>query len=72
MVVGIRDPNDTAGTLAYAFDEAALRGATLIAVHSWNWSRSALGDHADSRDTASAERIAAEADLSLSAVLRSW
>jgi len=37
IVVGIRDPQDAAGTLAYAFDEAAVRGANLIAVHSWNW-----------------------------------
>jgi nucleotide-binding universal stress UspA family protein len=72
IVVGIRDPNDTAGTLAYAFDEAALRGATLIAVHSWNRSRSALSDHAERQDEASAERIAAEAELSLSEVLRAW
>ncbi len=37
VVVGIRDPQDADDTLGYAFDEAALRGATLIAVHSWNW-----------------------------------
>ena len=36
IVIGIRDPRDTDAALAYAFDEAALRGATLIAVHSWN------------------------------------
>ena len=76
VVVGIRDPNDTDGTLAYAFDEAALRGATLIAVHSWNWSRSALNDHPGSGDAAgqlaSAEHIAAEAELSLSEVLSTW
>ena len=34
VVVGIRDPHGDDGTLAFAFDEAALRGATLIAVHS--------------------------------------
>jgi nucleotide-binding universal stress UspA family protein len=33
VVVGVRDASDAAGTLAFAFDEAALRGADLIAVH---------------------------------------
>ena len=69
VVVGIRDPNDTAGTLAYVFDEAALRGATLVAVHSWNCSRSALSDHPGSQDAA---RIASEAEVNLSEVLRAW
>jgi nucleotide-binding universal stress UspA family protein len=69
VVVGIRDPNDTAGTLAYAFDEAALRGATLVAVHSWNCSRSALSDHPGGQD---AVRIASEAEVNLSEVLRAW
>jgi nucleotide-binding universal stress UspA family protein len=34
VAVGIRDPRDTTETLAFAFEEAALRGATLVAVHS--------------------------------------
>jgi nucleotide-binding universal stress UspA family protein len=33
----MRDPHDTAGPLAFAFEEAALRGATLVAVHSCNF-----------------------------------
>lgn len=76
IVVGIRDPRDTDATLAYAFDEASLRGATLIAVHSWNWFRSALSDHASSGNAtgqlADAQHVAAEADLNLSEVLRAW
>jgi len=58
VVVGIRDPDDTAAALAYAFDEAALRGATLVAVHSWQ-----LGD---------AENVGPEAELDLSEVLATW
>jgi nucleotide-binding universal stress UspA family protein len=34
VVVGVRDPRGTDETLGYAFEEAALRGATLVAVHS--------------------------------------
>lgn len=76
IVVGIRDPRDTDATLAYAFEEAALRGATLIAVHSWNWFHPGLSDHANSGNAtgqpADAEHIAVQADLNLSEVLRAW
>ena len=37
IAVGIRDPEDVTGTLAFAFEEAALRGADLVAVHTWYW-----------------------------------
>ena len=56
IVVGIRDPRDTDATLGYAFDEAALRGATLVAVHSWNWSHGTLS----------------EAELDLAEALMTW
>jgi nucleotide-binding universal stress UspA family protein len=76
VVVGIRDPDDADATLAYAFDEAALRGATLIAVHSWNWSRHAFSGRAErvgaTGQLANAEHLAAEAELNLAEVLRSW
>jgi nucleotide-binding universal stress UspA family protein len=75
VVVGIRDPDDTAAALAYAFDEAALRGATLIAVHSFDWSLFAPG-HRGGGDGAGqsgdAEHIAPEAELNLTEVLATW
>jgi len=75
VVVGIRDPDDTAAALAYAFDEAALRGATLIAVHSFDWSLFAPG-HRGGGDGAGqsgdAEHIAHEAELNLTEVLATW
>lgn len=64
VVVGIRDPRETDATLGYAFEEAALRGAGLTAVHSWNWSRFAAG--------ADDGHIAAEAELDLSDALKAW
>jgi nucleotide-binding universal stress UspA family protein len=64
VVVGIRDPRDTTATLGYAFEEAALRNASLMAVHSWHWSRSA--------PDADAGRITAEAELNLSDALKAW
>ena len=42
VAVGIRDPDDTGAPLAFAFEEAALRGAALVAVHSWYWFPAAL------------------------------
>ena len=76
VVVGVRDPRDADATLGYAFEEAALRGATLIAVHSWNWSHPAASDPADrgnpAEDFAAAERLTAKAERSLSDALRTW
>jgi nucleotide-binding universal stress UspA family protein len=73
VVVGVRDPLDADDTLGYAFDEAALRGATLIAVHSWNLSHPALSDRGDAtRQPADAEHLAAEAGLDLAEALKTW
>jgi nucleotide-binding universal stress UspA family protein len=61
IAVGVRDPRESAAALAFAFEEAALRGATLVAVHSWY---SFLpGDH---------ETIAAEASQALGEALPDW
>jgi nucleotide-binding universal stress UspA family protein len=65
VVVGVGSPDGTASTLAFAFAEAARRGAGLIAVHSWNWSRAELTGH----DGAS---VAAGAELNLSEALQAW
>ena len=35
VVVGVRGPEDCAATLTFAFEEAALRNASLLAVHAW-------------------------------------
>jgi nucleotide-binding universal stress UspA family protein len=75
VVVGIRDPHDTAGTLAFAFEEAALRRATLVAVHSWYWFPSAFGAPEAKETTGQAAdlaRISAEANRHLADVLEEW
>jgi nucleotide-binding universal stress UspA family protein len=40
VVVGVSDPDlpDSAAALGFAFAEAALRQARLVAVHAWHWS----------------------------------
>ena len=42
IAVGVRDPQDTTEALAFAFEEAAMRGAELVAVHTWFWFPSAV------------------------------
>lgn len=37
IVVGVRDPDDAEAALGFAFEEAALRGAHLTAVHAMSW-----------------------------------
>jgi nucleotide-binding universal stress UspA family protein len=65
VVVGIRDPQDTA-TPAFAFDEADLRRATLVVVHSWNGLPTAAWRPPDPA------RLAAEADENLAEALEPW
>ncbi len=43
IVVGIRHPEDCAAALAFAFEEAQLRKAELLAVHAWQSARAAPG-----------------------------
>jgi len=38
VVVGIRDPDQSAVALRFGFQEATLRNARLMAVHTWAWS----------------------------------
>ncbi len=75
VVVGIRDPHDTIGPLAFAFEEAALRGATLVAVHSWYWFHPAFVPPRDgeaTRQPADLAQISAEASRHLGDALEKW
>ena len=76
IAVGIRDPQDTTEALAFAFAEAAMRGAELVAVHTWFWFPSALhlavaGEAAELR-SADPDRISAEAARGLATALEGW
>lgn len=76
VAVGIRDPLDTTGTLAFAFEEAATRGAGLVAVHASFWFPSGphlpAGSEAAELPPTAPERISAEAASSLAAALSGW
>jgi len=73
VAVGIRDTHDTAAPLAFAFEEAALRGATLVAIHSLPsvpaspWTSKATG-----RAAAGAESASAQASRDLADALGAW
>ncbi len=76
IAVGIRDPQETNGALAFAFEAAALRRAELVAVHAWFWFPSALhlpvaGEATELRPT-DPDQISAEAASSLAAALEGW
>jgi hypothetical protein len=74
IAVGIRDPENVTGALAFAFEEVARRGADLVAVHTWYW----LPSSPNVAGQAAAPRppdpglIAAEADRQLAAALEGW
>jgi nucleotide-binding universal stress UspA family protein len=76
IAVGIRDPQDTAEALAFAFEEAAVRGADLVAVHTWHWFPSALlvpvAGEAPGLRAADPARISAEAASQLTTALAGW
>lgn len=66
VVVGIGDPLDATATLAFAFDEAAARGAAVVAVHCLTWNPAA------NWQPGGAERVTAQAEWNLAAALRPW
>lgn len=74
IAVGIRDPQDVTGTLPFAFEEAALRGADLVAIHTWYWLPSALppSGPAGALQPPAPEQISAEAGRHLAAALEQW
>lgn len=76
IAVGIRDPQETTEALAFAFEEAALRRAELVAVHAWFWFPSAMhlpgaGEATELR-SADPDQISAAAASSLDAALAGW
>lgn len=75
VVVGIRDPHDMTATLPFTFEEAALRGAALVAVHAWHWLSPPFGDTMVRERTglpADPETISADASRSLIEILSRW
>jgi nucleotide-binding universal stress UspA family protein len=74
IAVGIRDPEDGTGTLAFAFEEAARRGADLVAIHTWYWLPSApsASGPAGTLRPPDPGQTSAEAGRHLAATLEQW
>ena len=69
VIVGIRDPQDCAAALAFAFSEAQLRNAALVAVHAWQSSRSVSSDMPPAPGPAAVER---QMTAALDQLLNQW
>jgi nucleotide-binding universal stress UspA family protein len=74
IAVGVRDPENVTGTLPFAFEEAARRGADLVAVHAWYWLPAAahVSGPAGALRPPDPAQIAAEANRHLAAALDEW
>jgi nucleotide-binding universal stress UspA family protein len=76
VAVGVRDPDDAVGALGFAFEEAALRGADLVAVHAWFWFPPAMSVSVQAGAVRPlpdrAEQVSAEAARALEETLDLW
>jgi nucleotide-binding universal stress UspA family protein len=73
VVVGISDPHDMTATLPFAFEEAALRGATLVTVHAGHFPAPVSDPGAgEAGHPANPSKVSAEAADHLAEDLRSW
>lgn len=76
IVVGVRDPDEADVTLGFAFEEAALRGAGLTAVHALSWyppgAASSAHGARGAGPAAGAPRAEAAAARQLEAALDRW
>jgi len=70
VVVGVRDLEDPDRALAFAFEEAAMREASLIVLHAWYWFPSALRIAGDT--VADAGLVSAQARRQLAEDLAAW
>lgn len=75
IAVGIRDSHDASAAVPFAFEEAALRGATLVAIHAWYWFPSVFGDPRVTELPArmvDPAKISAHASEQLTGILGRW
>ncbi len=62
IAVGVRDPQGTTEALAFAFEEAAMRHADLVAVHAWSRLPSSVSLRAETETAAAESRLTAALD----------
>jgi nucleotide-binding universal stress UspA family protein len=72
IAVGVRDPQDTGAALTFAFEEAALRNADLVVIHTWYWPSTVPYRPAPGTVPADLDRVSAKAASVLAAALQGW
>lgn len=76
IVVGVHDPDQSAAALGFAFEEASLRHARLLAVYAWAWSLPSTGSVGtltpQERAVMSAADIRAYAAARMEGVVGTW
>jgi nucleotide-binding universal stress UspA family protein len=72
VVVGVRELDDSAAALAFAFQEAALRGAHLLAVHAWFWFLPGISRAESPWSVPDPHEVSAEALARLHRLLAPW
>ena len=70
--VGLGDLDRCAGALTFAFEEASLRQASLVAVHAWRAPQTDISRAGDEFTAASPHALEAEADRQLGGLLSEW
>jgi nucleotide-binding universal stress UspA family protein len=72
VVVGIGDPDSSAASLSFAFEEASVRQASLLAVHAWDAPRSDIERATQALAAPGARAIEAETVRRLTALMDDW
>jgi nucleotide-binding universal stress UspA family protein len=70
--VGIGDLDTCAESLTFAFEEAALRNASLVVVHAWHFPQSDISRAGSTAPALSADTVEAEAAEQLAGLLAPW
>jgi nucleotide-binding universal stress UspA family protein len=72
VAVGIGDPDASAAALSFAFEEATLRKASLLAVHAWNTPQSESGRAWESFAAPGARAIQSQLASKLTTLIDDW
>jgi nucleotide-binding universal stress UspA family protein len=72
IVVGVHDSDDSAAALAFAFAEAARRGAQLLVVHAWFWLPPAIATAEAAQPVVDPHQVSTAALARLSELLAPW
>jgi nucleotide-binding universal stress UspA family protein len=70
--IGIADPQTSAAALEFAFEEAALRKASLIAVHAWHMPQGDISRAGEQSTATGKDRVQEAATAKLEELLSDW